>query len=51
MVVLPLIGRLKITVLDVEFAPGTDPVIVGRESSVVSGFSQTSAPSISGGTK
>jgi transglutaminase-like putative cysteine protease len=29
--VLPLIGHLKITVLDVELAPGTDRVIVGRD--------------------
>jgi hypothetical protein len=28
--VLPLIGRLKMTVLDVELAPGANPVIVGR---------------------
>jgi transglutaminase-like putative cysteine protease len=43
-VVLPLIGRLKMTVLDVQFAPGTNPVIVGRADSdpyVVSGFSRT----------
>jgi transglutaminase-like putative cysteine protease len=29
-VVLPLIGRLKLTVLDVEFAPGTNRPVVGR---------------------
>lgn len=42
-VVLPLIGRLKMTVLDVEFAPGTNQVIVGRDdSSAASGVSRTS---------
>jgi transglutaminase-like putative cysteine protease len=30
--ILPLIGRLKMTVVDVEFAPGTNPVIVGRNA-------------------
>ena len=30
-VVLPLIGRLKMRVLDIELAPGTNRVIVGRE--------------------
>ena len=30
-VVLPLIGRLKMTVLDVEFAPGANRPVVGRE--------------------
>ncbi len=29
--ILPLIGRLKITVLDVEMAPGTTPVLVGTQ--------------------
>ena len=29
--ILPLIGRLKITLLDLELAPGTDRVIVGRQ--------------------
>jgi len=29
-VVLPLIGRLKMKVLEVELAPGTNPIIVGR---------------------
>ena len=29
-VILPLIGRLKMTVLDLELVPGTDRVIVGR---------------------
>ena len=29
--ILPLIGRLKMRVLDIEFAPGTTRVIVGRE--------------------
>src|SRR6266545_4410840 len=29
--ILPLMGRLKITVLDVEMAPGTTPVLVGRQ--------------------
>ena len=29
--ILPLLGRLKITVLDVEFASGADRVLVGRE--------------------
>jgi transglutaminase-like putative cysteine protease len=29
--VLPLIGRLTITVLDVELAPGVSPIIVGRD--------------------
>lgn len=28
--ILPLIGRLKITVLDLQLAPGSSPVIVGR---------------------
>jgi len=42
-VVLPLIGRLKMTVLDVELAPGTNQVIVGRDdSSASSGVSRTS---------
>jgi hypothetical protein len=31
-VVLPLIGRLKMTVLDVELAPGANRVVVGREA-------------------
>jgi hypothetical protein len=29
--ILPLIGRLKMRVLDIELAPGTNRVIVGRE--------------------
>jgi len=29
--ILPLIGRLKMTLLDLELAPGTDRVIVGRQ--------------------
>jgi transglutaminase-like putative cysteine protease len=29
-VILPLIGRLKITVLDLELAPGSTPILVGR---------------------
>jgi hypothetical protein len=29
-VVLPLIGRLKMTVLDLQLAPGSTPVLVGR---------------------
>jgi hypothetical protein len=28
--VLPLIGRLKMKVLDVELVPGSNPIIVGR---------------------
>ena len=28
--ILPLIGRLRITMLDVELAPGTTPILVGR---------------------
>ncbi len=31
--ILPLIGRLKLTVLEAEMAPGASPVIVGRELS------------------
>lgn len=30
--ILPLIGRLKLTVLEAEMAPNTSPVIVGRET-------------------
>ncbi len=30
--ILPLIGHLKITVLDLELAPGSTPILVGRES-------------------
>jgi hypothetical protein len=33
--ILPLIGRLKMTVLDLDLAPGTDRVIVGRQAEVV----------------
>ena len=33
--ILPLIGRLKMTVLDLELAPGTDRVIVGRQAEIV----------------
>jgi hypothetical protein len=33
-VVLPLIGSLKMRVLDIELAPGTNRVIVGREPAV-----------------
>ncbi len=33
--ILPLIGRLKMTVLDLELAPGTDRVIVGRQVEAV----------------
>jgi transglutaminase-like putative cysteine protease len=29
--ILPLIGRLEMTVVDVEMAPGAEPVLVGRE--------------------
>jgi transglutaminase-like putative cysteine protease len=29
--ILPLLGRLEMTILDVEMAPGTMPVVVGRE--------------------
>jgi hypothetical protein len=29
--ILPLIGRMKMTVLDLELAPGASPVIVGRQ--------------------
>jgi len=29
-VILPLIGRLKIEILDLETAPNTSPVVVGR---------------------
>jgi transglutaminase-like putative cysteine protease len=32
-VILPLIGRLRMTVLDLEQAPGATPVLVGREAS------------------
>jgi transglutaminase superfamily protein len=32
--IVPLIGRLKITVLDAELAPGTTPILVGRASPV-----------------
>jgi transglutaminase-like putative cysteine protease len=32
-VILPLVGRLKMTVLDVELAPGTNQVIIGRDDS------------------
>jgi hypothetical protein len=31
-VILPLIGRLKMTVLDVELAPNTTPILVGRQA-------------------
>jgi hypothetical protein len=30
--IIPLIGHLKITVLDLELAPGSTPILVGRES-------------------
>ena len=30
--ILPLIGRLKITVLDLELAPGSTPILVGRDT-------------------
>ena len=30
--IIPLIGRLKITVLDLELAPGSTPILVGREA-------------------
>jgi hypothetical protein len=30
--IVPLIGRLKITVVDVEMAPNTMPILVGREA-------------------
>jgi hypothetical protein len=30
--IIPLIGRIKITVLDLEMAPGSTPILVGRES-------------------
>jgi hypothetical protein len=33
--ILPLIGRLKMTVLALELAPGTDRVIVGRQAEIV----------------
>ena len=28
--ILPLIGRVKMTILDLELAPGASPVLVGR---------------------
>ena len=31
-VILPMIGRIKMTIVDVELAPGSTPVLVGRES-------------------
>jgi transglutaminase-like putative cysteine protease len=34
--ILPLIGRLKITILDLEIAPNTSPVVVGRQAADVS---------------
>jgi transglutaminase-like putative cysteine protease len=33
--ILPLIGRLKMTLLDLELAPGTDRVLVGRQADPV----------------
>ena len=30
--IIPLIGRLKITVLDLELAPGSTPILVGRDT-------------------
>ena len=32
-VILPMIGRIKMTIVDVELAPGSTPVLVGRDSS------------------
>ena len=37
--ILPLIGRLKITILDLEIAPNTAPVVVGRQAADVSPLS------------
>jgi hypothetical protein len=34
--ILPLIGRIKITVLDVEIVPGSEPVLVGQPANEVS---------------
>ena len=33
--ILPLIGHLKLTVLDLELAPNANPIIVGREAAVL----------------
>jgi hypothetical protein len=30
--IIPLIGRLRITVLDLELAPGSTPILVGRDA-------------------
>jgi len=30
--ILPLIGRLKITILDLDLAPGSTPILVGRQA-------------------
>jgi transglutaminase-like putative cysteine protease len=38
-VILPLIGRLKITILDLEVAPNTTPVVVGRPATDMSPLS------------
>ena len=37
--ILPLLGRLKITILDLEIAPNTAPVVVGRQAADVSPLS------------
>jgi transglutaminase-like putative cysteine protease len=37
--ILPLIGRLKMTVLDLELAPGASPVLVGRQPADMSPLS------------
>ncbi|MEP6914180.1 MAG: transglutaminase-like domain-containing protein, partial [Acidobacteriota bacterium] len=38
-VILPLIGRLKISILDLEVAPNTSPVVVGRQPTDMSPLS------------
>ena len=42
--IIPLIGRLKITVLDLELAPGATPILVGRDTAAaISNFTRPPA--------
>jgi hypothetical protein len=36
--ILPLIGRLKITILDLDLAPGSTPILVGKQAPDLSGL-------------
>jgi transglutaminase-like putative cysteine protease len=47
-VILPLIGRLRITVLDLELAPGTTPILVGRQPAADLGALPIDLPPASG---